>query len=263
VEQTVEDRAEIELGPITSVSVDLIGGNVEVLVGRRGASASNRLLIDRVERSPVIVRCEGGHLEIEQRKWAGRPSRFGFGLMRGPRADVALVVTEPLAARVATVSADVTAAGTTETDIKTISGDVTVSAAGPSRLDTVSGDIDATGLTGDLRLKSVSGDVTVAGGVASRLRATNVSGDMTFDVDLQSGRHELRNVSGDVAMRVGAGGASLRIRSTSGDLRCAGATTEVGLAHRKVAAVIGAGQADLDIVTVSGDVDVVPSAVVV
>jgi DUF4097 and DUF4098 domain-containing protein YvlB len=182
------DREAKKLASEVNVSVDRVGGRMEVHVEYPGHIAPSNV-----------------HVEV-----------FGEE-MTLRRADVDLVVYVPAGTptRVETRSANLTVDGTSgPLEFGTTSGDAEIEKhEGTFSVRTTSGDVSVTEVLGDLDMNTTSGTLTVkhAGG---NLRFDSTSGDLeATDVD---GSLTVRTVSGDVSSRR-AGGPVL-VTTTSGDI---------------------------------------------
>jgi DUF4097 and DUF4098 domain-containing protein YvlB len=122
----------------------------------------------------------------------------------------------------------------------------------------VSGSVDINGAVGDVDASSVSGDVRLTHLRASSVHAHSVSGDVEVRVDAFTGRGDLsfRSVSGNVLLEVPRGfDADLSMSTVSGDINSDFPITlgNGRMSRRRMEARIGSGGRRLDVSTVSGD----------
>jgi hypothetical protein len=121
----------------------------------------------------------------------------------------------------------------------------------------VSGNVAITGANGDVEATSVSGDIRLARLHASSVNAHTVSGDVEVQVDAFTGRGDLsfKSVSGDVTLEVPNGfDADISMSTVSGDMNSDFPVTlgNGRMSHRRIEARIGNGGRRLDVSTVSG-----------
>jgi hypothetical protein len=271
---SVEDNLQIELDDVREVIVKIVGGDVSVTT----APGPARLEVRALRGGPVDVHHELGALRIFHPDWAWSGLRrmwegliggaadvriggvrFGGGI-RGPEASVTLTVPETTKLDVSAVSAPVVVAGLhAPANVRTVSGDLTLSDLGEVvDAKTVSGNLTARRVSGDLRVKTVSGHIGVADGACRWLDAKTVSGEVTFDLDLDpAGVYEIVTVSGDVGLRlpqdpsvqVEAASVSGRLDSDFDELRW----DDHRSGRKRMRGRLGDGGARLLVRTVSGD----------
>lgn len=130
-----------------------------------------------------------------------------------------------------------------------------------ARVKTVSGNLSYEG-AGSLEVETVSGDVRVKLDPATALRINTTSGNLDLEGRLAAAaRIEAQSMSGDLTIEAHAPeGMSVEAESFSGDIRsCLSAkaqkTSAYGLGER-LAATVGAGKAQVRLKTFSGDIEV-------
>lgn len=169
--------------------------------------------------------------------------------------------------RLKTVSGELRASfgGGANFEAKTVSGDMRLrGAAQPAaiRLGTVSGDITLDGGAGEIEATSVSGDVRLEMQTATSVRLHSTSGDLTFRGALGSDASvEAETVSGDVTLRSRApGGFEYEASSFSGDIgNCFGKEAEATSRHgpgSRLNGTTGEGKGRVRVKTMSGDVEI-------
>jgi DUF4097 and DUF4098 domain-containing protein YvlB len=255
---SVTDELKVELTGVEEVSLRIVGGEVCVTA----TDGPARLEIDRVDNGPVQVSLEDGVLSILHDGGDRGRGLFRRIVLDGASCRVLIAVPARTRAQLATVSADVLAAGLTEpVEVRTVSGDVTMKAM-TERVEvrTVSGDVEAFALAGDLSFATVSGDIGIVNGTCRWLQAKTVSGDFTLDLALPRGSvYSIGTVSGDVSLRFPPDpSVVVDATSMSGDLRAdfdAGGWDKGGMGRpNRLRGTLGAGDSRLTIKTLSGDV---------
>jgi hypothetical protein len=162
------------------------------------------------------------------------------------------------------VSGDVVASGKAkEFEAETVSGQIeaTVTASRVSA-SSVSGDVVLEEVEGEIQTETVSGDVRVEGGRFSRLRASSVSGELSFSGSLEGDADvTLESHSGDVDLLLdGDVDADFEITAFSGDIETdfgekARRTSKYG-PGKELEFQVGSGSARVRIEVFSGDVTV-------
>lgn len=121
----------------------------------------------------------------------------------------------------AAVSGDITAVcGSGEAEVSTVSGEISLECQSAiTEVDSVSGDIRLRGVSGRLSGNTVSGDFLVEGGTFSNLTAETVSGNLQFDIDLDSNAWvEVDSHSGDVVFLLSSLAVELSVDTFSGKI---------------------------------------------
>ena len=203
---------------------------------------------------------ENGTLTIvhERLTWGGLLDWVG-----GRRASATVSVSVPVdcPVQLGVVSADAVVSGIVadRTAVKSVSGDVTLDGVRSDiNAQTVSGNLETRQLAGTLHFTTVSGDLTVVNGSSERVRAETVSGDLTLDLDPESGgRFDLSSVSGDLTVRMpDSAGLTVDVKTMSGDLDSAfhGMRSERRPGSATLHGTVGDGDGKLTAKTVSGDI---------
>ncbi|MBA2770163.1 MAG: DUF4097 family beta strand repeat protein [Sporichthyaceae bacterium] len=259
----IEQPEFLDLEGVRRLDVRLVAGGIDVL-GRAEDAEDTHPGAARVEvtnlEGPLDVRLEGGTLTIthERLTWGGL-----FDWVGGERASATLSVSvsPDCPVELGVVSADAVVSGITadRMAVKSVSGDVILDGVRSDiSAKTVSGDLETRRLAGALAFTTVSGDLTVVAGSSASVRAETVSGDLTLDLDLQTGgRINVSSVSGDVSVRMpGSVGLRVDAKTMSGSLDCAfdGVQAERQPGMARMRGQIGDGSGLLKAKTVSGDV---------
>ena len=224
----------------------------------RGVSADHarQLLesfsIDIVQDGDTIV-VTPGHTERNERD-----------LVRGRRVAVDLDITVPREAvlDVRSTSGDVQVSALRgRFAVQNVSGDVVLAdLQGPLHLRTVSGDVRVTSFVGQCECNSVSGDLGFAGARLRQADLHTVSGDISFDGDLDAAPgHRFRSVSGNVSLALTGPSFRIDYKTLSGDLDC---RREARVAHegrRDRLVLVGEGLVRVQVKTVGGDLRVAGS----
>jgi hypothetical protein len=161
-----------------------------------------------------------------------------------------------------TVRADLAAA---DFEGKTVSGDITLrgtSQPADLRVSTVSGSITLERAAGEVDATSVSGDLKVDVSTARSVRLHSTSGDLRFRGTLEEGGTiEAETISGDVSLQArGKSGYEYEASSFSGDLdNCFGKTAERTSQHgpgSRLTGTVGKGDARIRAKSMSGDIQI-------
>jgi hypothetical protein len=253
---TIDRPTALNFDGVVSLKVRLVAGSVTVLATDKSPPG---LHVDAASEMPLLVTHEAGLLTIsyEDLTWEGL-----LRWLRPQRRAATITVTVPTGCPVqlGVVSASAVVSGlSARASIKSLSGDVTLEGvSGKVDAQTIAGDLEAVGLTGSIGFTTVSGELGLAGGRLDRLTARGVSGQVTADVDLNTGsRVQIGTVSGAVTLRLpGAADTDVELRSTSGRVASsfsgldrkerAGASTATG--------TLGEGTGRLSVTTISGDI---------
>lgn len=223
----------IDDGQARSVTVNIVGGRINVVAGTPGSTAVE-LQISDVRGQAVSVGDDGGALRIEQYKAPGGDlvqSVKAWFTTRAPiTSNITLTVPPATQVLVRTLSAPVVVSGLTgRVGINTATGPVTLSSL-PGTVDvkTASGDVTASGFTGELKAKTVSGRLTVIDSTPKSVRGNSVTGATMLD--LRSGTLVTANsVSGDITLRAPSGqGYDITAQSASGHVVADGMTLTGG-----------------------------------
>ena len=167
--------------------------------------------------------------------------------------------------RLRTVSGDLRADLAADFEGKTVSGNMRLRGSAQKadmRLSTVSGNITLDHGAGDIDATSISGDVRVEVDQAHEVRLHSTSGDLTFRGSLLDGATlEAETVSGNVTLRPRAqAGFEYEATSFSGDIRnCLGGNAEATSRHgpgTRLNGSTGAGKSRLRVKSLSGDVEI-------
>jgi DUF4097 and DUF4098 domain-containing protein YvlB len=125
--------------------------------------------------------------------------------------------------KVQAVSGNISGDAGGDVDATTVSGNVrlTARAAKAIEVKTISGDIQVTGGGGEVDIATVSGDASVDLAGVSRGRFKSVSGDMTAALALlPDGQIDSQSVSGDVSLKFASPpSAEFDVQSFSGDIK--------------------------------------------
>lgn len=266
---TVAAPTALEFDDVTELNVRLIGGTVAVLASEDQPGFA----VTELSGRPIQVSHENGVLTIsyESLTWEGL-----LGLLK-PRKDSATVtVTVPAACpiQLGVLSASAVVAGLhAGAAVRGMSGDITLDGVtGEVTAETMSGEMAACDLDGEIHFKSMSGGLTLAGGSVDALTVDTMSGQVTADVALRSGRNggsggsvRVATMSGEVTLRLPADSdAKIRLQSASGPVRTEFETlrTVNAPASHTVSGNVGAGTGHVSVTTMSGAVTLLRGAAV-
>ena len=207
-----------------SLSLEIVSGEIRVVAG-----PTNQIrIVASIERGRFETSFSRSRASVEARSVNGR------------MGNTRIEVTVPLGTRVraTSVSGLITVSGTQdEVEASTISGAVTVSdAAKMIRLGTVSGSVElerssgrlevssvsgqvrAVGVSGDFGVESVSGRVSIRDARIRTLRASSVSGEVSYEGSFdRTGDYRFNSHSGSLLLSLPANaGASLDVETFSG-----------------------------------------------
>ena len=244
--------------------------------GRDDADAKEQLSLTRVD-----INEGNGRVEVRERyPERGSSSRRNWSVT----TDVTIAAPEGTHLILKSVSGNLKATGITgDVAMETVSGDVQVSGGGRVATaksisgnvqvsDTkVDGSLDASSVSGDVRLQrvsarrisigSVSGNVRLEDVQSDRVDAHTTSGNASFDGALaKNGRYELKSFSGEVRIALsGNTGFELEASSFSGDVHSDLPITTHGSSddrrrRRSLSGTYGDGSAVLNVSTFSGSV---------
>ena len=252
-----------------NVVVGIVSGDVRIVTG----TANEVRVSATIERGRFETSFSRNRVSIQARSVNGR-----MGTTR-----VELTVPVGTRVRASSVSGDVTVLGTQgEVEASTTSGDVTVSdAAGVARVGTVSGSVELTRASGRMELSTVSGSVRVTDvsgdlgieSVSARigirdarvrsLRASSVSGEITFEGTFEKdGDYRLNSHSGSVLVSLPANAAAtLDLETFSGRINSDFPITlqpgeSLGRRGRRMQFTLGAGGARISAETFSGSITI-------
>jgi len=167
--------------------------------------------------------------------------------------------------RLRTVSGNLRADIAADFEGKTVSGDMRLRGSAQKvdmRLSSVSGDITLDHGTGDIDATSISGEIRVEVDQAHEVRLHSTSGDLTFRGSLVDGATiEADTVSGDVTLRPRApAGFEYEATSFSGDINnCLGGNAEATSRHgpgTRLNGRTGDGKGRLRVKSLSGDLEI-------
>lgn len=280
------DREAKKLASEVSVSVDRVGGRMEVHVQYPGRLAPSNVHVEvfgeevslrRVDVDLVIYVPAGTPTRVETRSANlvanGSSGPLEFDTTSGD----AEIEKHEGTLSVHSTSGDVSVTEVLgDLDMNTTSGNLTVKHVGGTlHYDATSGDLEASDVDGSLTVHTVSGDVTTrrAGGAVI---VTSTSGDIT--VKNVPGDVQIRTASGDVVTSVLSPMKRITVETTSGDVQLvlpeplAGKldvhtssgdveakvpmTLEHNPTRRQLDAILGAGDASTMIQTSSGDISI-------
>ena len=256
----IEQPQSIDVEGVRRLEVRMVAGSVDVVGRTEDAEAgAAQVEVTRVN-GPLTVSLENGTLTIvhERLTWGGLLDWVGN---RRASATVSVSVPADCPVELGVVSADAVVSGIVadRTAVKSVSGDVTLDGVRSDiAAQTVSGNLETRQLAGSLHFTTVSGDLTVVNGTSDRVRAETVSGDLTLDLDPESGgRIDLASVSGDLTVRMpDSVGLTVDVKTMSGDLDSAfhGVRTERRPGKVTLHGTVGDGEGKLTAKTVSGDI---------
>lgn len=257
----IEEPRSFDLEGVQRLEVRLVAGRVDV-VGRTedAETGAAHVEVSKLEGPIAVTLSDDGTLQIVHEKltWGGI---FDWLSGRRHQAVVAVSVPATCPVRLGLVSADAVVSEMTgeRTEVKSVSGDVTLDHVRSSvTAKTVSGDLEMHRVVGALEFDTVSGALALAAGRSSDVHAKSVSGDITLDLDVDTGsRLDLGTVSGDVTLRVGAETAlAVDVSTTSGRLESAfgSLVTERKPGQSRMTGQVGPADGRLRVKTVSGDV---------
>lgn len=233
-------------------------GTIHVRARKRVRGTSEERAKRLLENVEVRMEQDGNeiilkpHLYEQDRGWAD--------LFRGGRVAVDFEISVPREVRVEahTVSGDVTLSATQgPMDVQSVSGEITLTdVQGPLRVKTVSGDGDISEFAGQLVANTVSGDLTLTSVRLYGSDVVTVSGDVSVDGELETGReHRLKTISGDVGLHLTGGSYDVRFTTMSGDLEnhIDGVVSAEGSRAKRIA--IGSAETMVSVKTMSGDLE--------
>lgn len=142
--------------------------------------------------------------------------------------------------------------------LHTMQGDIGLSGArGRVEVNAASGDLQLSDIVGDIVAETMSGDVSLEKVDAATVRASSVSGDVTYDGTVkEGGRYSLSTHSGDVTFGMPQGaGATISVSTFTGDFD---AEIPVQLTEqskgRRFSFTLGSGSARVELESFSGDI---------
>jgi DUF4097 and DUF4098 domain-containing protein YvlB len=203
----VEDEKIIDLGPITSLKVSLVAGQVDV-IGHD--EPTTRVEVHSVRGKGLKVVRDGDRLLVDHPQLNWDNFIEVFKSFRGTAsADVSIMVPRAVALKLGVVSANALVSGLTENaTLSTVSGELAVdSMRADVRLNSVSGEIAVSNHSGDVSLNTVSGEVTASGDI-QRFAGDTVSGSVFLDLRGSSDEVRVNTVSGSVTTRLAPGAAA-------------------------------------------------------
>jgi len=246
--------------------------------GRDDADAKEQLSLTRVD-----INEGNGRAEVRERY----PERNGNSNRRSWNVTTDFTITAPEGTHLIlkSVSGSLKVTGITgDVSMETVSGDVQLSSGGRvTTAKSISGNVqvsdtkfdgslDASSVSGDVRLQrvtarrvsigSVSGNVRLEDVQSDRVDAHTTSGNANFDGSLaKNGRYELKSFSGEVRLALaGNTGFELEASSFSGDVHSDfpitthGSSDERRGRRRSLSGTYGDGSAVLNVSTFSGSV---------
>lgn len=217
----------------TNLTINIIGGRVNVVAGAPGSTAV-QLDVSDVRGQAISVSDDGSAVRIEQYKAPGgdvvQSVKAWFTTRTPMTSNVTVTVPPATQILVRTLSAPVVVSGLTGTvAVNTATGPVTLSSlSGTIDVKTGSGDITADSITGDVKAKTVAGRLTVIDSTPKSLRGNSVTGATMLDL---RGRALVtaNSVSGDITLRAPAGqGYDITAQSASGHVVADGTTLTGG-----------------------------------
>lgn len=251
-----------------SVNLGLVSGEIRVTAG----TTNEIRIVATVERGRLETSFSRTRVSIETRSVGGRLGRARYEL------------TVPVGTRVSAnaVSGDIEIRGTRAAveansvsgdmiirdveerlDIASVSGSVDLSGArGRILVESVSGDLRLSDLGGNLEIETVSGEIELRNSRLDGIRASSVSGDLTYDGPFSpTGTYRFNAHSGSVEFALPANaGARLELETFSGRIASDfPLTLEPGQSagrRRRMQFTIGAGGSVISAETFSGNITI-------
>ena len=223
----------IDDGRPRSVTVNVVGGRVNVVSGPPGSTALDLEIAD-VRGQAITVTDDDGAVRIEQYKAPGgdivESVKAWFRTRTPITGNITLTVPPTTQVLVRSLSAPVVVSGiTASVGVNTATGSVTLSSlSGAIDVKTGSGDVTGNDITGGLKAKTVSGRLTLIDSSPKSVRGNSVTGVTTLD--LRGGSLVTANsVSGDITLRAPATqGYDITAQSASGHVVADGHTLTGG-----------------------------------
>ncbi|MEO3857180.1 DUF4097 family beta strand repeat-containing protein [Acrocarpospora sp. B8E8] len=253
---TIEKPEQLTFGPVTGLSVRIVGGHLAVLA----SEGPPTLEVSEIRGAPLVVEHdEEGWLTVSygDLTWDGV---LGWLRSGDRRCVLTLTVPKECPVQAGVITAGAVLAGFEgRTRVKSVSGNIVLDGvSGDIAADTVAGTVESRALAGDLTFSSVSGELTVADGVPHRLRAKTVTGRITADLELTpTGNVTFSSISGAVFVRLPRTvHTDVSLKSTSGTLESEfpGLMNGGGPGQRSLSGRLGGGMASLRATTVSGEI---------
>jgi DUF4097 and DUF4098 domain-containing protein YvlB len=215
----VDGEKTIDLGPITTMKVSLIAGQVDIVAHDE---PTTRVEIHSTKGKPLKVVCVDGHLEIDhpQLSWDNFIDVFK-SFWGTARADVSVLVPRDVALKLGVVGASALVSGLhSDSSVSTVGGELTIDGlTGDLQVNSVSGEITVRNHTGLVNAHSVSGEITMSGAI-EKLVADSVSGDVMLDVTGTPDSVRVNTVSGNVTTRLESGvAAQYKINTVGGRIQ--------------------------------------------
>jgi DUF4097 and DUF4098 domain-containing protein YvlB len=210
-----------------SVYLGLISGEIRVV----GEERSTVRLFASVERGRLETSFTASRVSITARSINGRlgTGRYELTVPVGTRVTASSIsgLIDIRATRsevtVRTTSGEITVHDARDRiEASTVSGDIDIrDASGRLRLEAVSGDIIVQNSSGEVSAESVSGQIALRRSRLDAIRATAVSGSLSYDGPLSAnGSYRLNSHSGSVVLTLPAAvGATLELETFSGRIR--------------------------------------------
>ena len=203
----VEGEKIIDLGPITTLKVSLVAGQVDI-IGHD--EPTTRVEVHSVRGKGLKVVRDGDSLTVDHPQLNWDNFIEVFTSFRGTAsADVSIMVPRAVALKLGVVSANALVSGLTEdANLSTVNGELSVdSMTGDVRLNSVNGEIAVSNHVGDVNFNTVSGEVTASGDI-SRFAGDSVSGSVFLDLTGVSDEVRVNTVNGAVTTRLAPGTAA-------------------------------------------------------
>lgn len=262
----VDTTVVIDRGGI--VQLGAVSGEIRVV----GADRRDVRIIAEIERGRFETSYTAGRVGISTRSVNGRQgsARYDVIVPTGTRVIATTVsgrievtaTAGEVSARA--VSGSVEVRGARERlEATSVSGDIDVrDVTGRIRTETVSGDVDVEQARGELTAETVSGTIGIRRSELESLRASSVSGSISYDGSLaRTGAYRMNTHSGSVVLAVpAASGAMLELETFSGRITSDFPLTmqpgETGRRGRRMEFTIGGGEARVSIGAFSGNITI-------
>lgn len=262
----VDTTVVIDRGGI--VQLGAISGEIRVV----GADRRDVRIIAEIERGRFESSFTSGRVGISTRSVGGRQSsaRYDVIVPIGTRVIASTVSGEiEISATMGEVSARSTSGSVAVTGARerleatSVSGEIDVrDVRGRIRVEAVSADVEVEGGQGELTAETVSGTITIRRSALESLRASTVSGSISYDGSLvRTGSYRMNTHSGSVLLSVPASsGAMLELETFSGRINSEFPLTmqpgETGRRGRRMEFTIGEGGARVNIGAFSGNITI-------
>lgn len=215
----VDGEKVIDIGVISSLSVSLVGGTVDI-IGHDEPTA--RVEVHSVTGKPLKVTVNGGALEIDHPQMSWDNFIDVFASFNGSAAaDLSIMVPRAVALKFGAVTASTLISGlSTNGSINTVKGDLTVDGVtGDIQLNAVAGEISVRNHTGAVTARTVGGDITATGDI-TKFSGDSVGGNVFLDIDGIADELKVNTVGGNISARLAAGvAARYKVNTAGGGLR--------------------------------------------